>query len=135
MDSSRQRVAIVTGASRRGAIGAAICRALAADGHPIAFTHWSPYDREMAWGADDDGPAVLEREIATLGVRVISIEADLTQPESVVAILDAAGRLGQPSILVNNATYSTDDGYLALDAATLDAHYAVNLRGTALLSV
>jgi 3-oxoacyl-[acyl-carrier protein] reductase len=36
---------------------------------------------------------------------------------------------------VNNAAYSTRDGYGTLDAAILDAHYAVNLRATALLSV
>ena len=43
--------------------------------------------------------------------------------------------LGPLSILVNNAAHSTRDGYKALDAATLDAHYAINLRATALLSV
>ena len=45
-----------------------------------------------------------------------------------------AERLGPPSILVNNAAHSARDGYEALDDATLDAHYAVNLRATALLS-
>src|SRR5206468_12465980 len=35
----------------------------------------------------------------------------------------------------NNAAYSTRDGYEVLDAATLDAHYAVNMRGTFLLTV
>ena len=44
-------------------------------------------------------------------------------------------RLGPLAILVNNAAYSTRDGFARLDAATLDAHYAVNLRATALLSV
>ena len=39
------------------------------------------------------------------------------------------------SILVNNAAHSTHDGYEALDAATLDAHYAVNMPGAMLLSV
>jgi 3-oxoacyl-[acyl-carrier protein] reductase len=36
---------------------------------------------------------------------------------------------------VNNAAHSARDGYEALDAATFDAHYGVNLRATALLSV
>ncbi|MDQ3549394.1 MAG: SDR family oxidoreductase [Chloroflexota bacterium] len=128
-------VAIVTGASRRGAIGAAICRRLAADGVAICFTHWAAYDRAMAWGADDDGPAALEHELAATGVQVVAIEADLAQPDSYLTVLDlAASRLGPPSILVNNATYSTNDDYSTLDAATLDAHYAVNVRGMALLS-
>jgi 3-oxoacyl-[acyl-carrier protein] reductase len=38
-------------------------------------------------------------------------------------------------VLVNNSAHSTRDGYETLDAATLDGHYAVNLRAVALLSV
>jgi 3-oxoacyl-[acyl-carrier protein] reductase len=61
---------------------------------------------------------------------------DLSLPDSPEKLLDAvSGRLGPPSILVNNAAYSTRDGFENLDAETLDAHYAVNLRATALLSV
>jgi 3-oxoacyl-[acyl-carrier protein] reductase len=43
--------------------------------------------------------------------------------------------LGLPAILVNNAAHSTSDGYMNLDAKTLDDHYAVNMRATFLLSV
>jgi 3-oxoacyl-[acyl-carrier protein] reductase len=43
--------------------------------------------------------------------------------------------LGTPSILINNATHSTRDGYENLNAETLDAHYVVNVRGTCLLGV
>jgi 3-oxoacyl-[acyl-carrier protein] reductase len=44
-------------------------------------------------------------------------------------------RIGHPSVLVNNAAHSTRDGFEALDAATIDAHYAVNVRAPMLLSV
>jgi 3-oxoacyl-[acyl-carrier protein] reductase len=44
-------------------------------------------------------------------------------------------QLGPVSILVNNAAYSTRDGYERLDAATIDAHYAVNMRAAMLLMV
>ena len=71
-----------------------------------------------------------------MGVRVEGMEIDLSRPGSPDKLLDAvAERLGPPSILVNNAAYSSRDGYEALDAATLDAHYAVNLRAMALLAV
>ena len=64
------------------------------------------------------------------------MEVDLSLLESPERLLDmVAARLGPPWVLVNSAAYSTRDGYEALDAATLDAHYAVNLRATALLSV
>jgi 3-oxoacyl-[acyl-carrier protein] reductase len=61
---------------------------------------------------------------------------DLSSPDSAWLLLDAAEeKLGRPSILVNTAAYSTRDGFEALDAETLDAHYAVNVRAMALLSV
>jgi 3-oxoacyl-[acyl-carrier protein] reductase len=128
-------VALVTGASRRQGIGAATCIALARAGHDIAFTHWQAYDRQMD-NSDEGGPVALAADLHALGVRVWSSEVDLSDPSAPAKLLhDVAARLGPPLVLVNNAAYSTSDGYQALDASTLDAHYAVNLRGTALLSV
>jgi len=52
-----------------------------------------------------------------------------------VRLLDETeSRLGPTSILINNAAYSTDDGYERLDAATIDAHYSVNMRAAVLLA-
>lgn len=65
-----------------------------------------------------------------------AMEVELSRPEAAVEVLDAVSeRLGPPAILVNNAAHSTAEGYEQLDAASLDAHYAVNVRATALLSV
>ena len=123
----RGRVAVVTGAGRRIGIGTAICRALAAGGADVFFAHWD---------ADEDGPEALLEELREVGVRAQSMELDLSLPDSPERLLDAADeRLGPPSILVNNVAHSKRDGYQRLDAAMLDAHYAVNLRATALLSV
>jgi 3-oxoacyl-[acyl-carrier protein] reductase len=132
----RGKIALVTGASRRGGIGAAICRALAAQGVDIAFSCWQPYDRSQPHGADDAGPHALAGELEAQGVRCAAIEADLADPDAPARLLDATiARLGYPDILVNNAAHSAPDGYQRLDAALLDAHYAVNLRALALLSV
>jgi 3-oxoacyl-[acyl-carrier protein] reductase len=130
------RVAIVTGAGRRQGIGAAVVLVLAADGADVFFTSWQPYDEAMAWGADQDGPEQLLRELRALGRRSehLSIDlADAAAPERLLA--EAEARLGRVCILVNNAVHSTRDGWQALDAATLDAHYALNVRATLLLSV
>lgn len=129
-------IALVTGASRLQGIGAAVCRALAARGADVAFSHWLPYDASFPWAGDAAEPDELERELSALSVRAAAISCDLSDPDGPTRLLDAAeARLGVVGILVNNAAYSTHDGYEKLDAATLDAHYAVNVRGTLLLSV
>ncbi len=136
MESLRGKVALVTGASRRRGIGTAICRALAGEGADVFFTHWVPFDRTQPVGGEPGFPAELQEELRGTGVRAESMEIDLSLPDSPERLLDeVAERLGRPSILVNNAAYSTRDGFERLDAATLDAHYAVNVRATALLSV
>lgn len=134
--STSPRIALVTGASRRIGIGFAVCKALAASGIDVAFTYWQPYDGQMEWGVDADAPAQLAAELQGLGVRCLPLEADLTLPQTPANLLDRVEQeLGSVSVLVNNATYSTTGGYQELDAAMLDAHYAVNMRGTFLLSV
>ena len=136
MEGLRGKVALVTGASRRRGIGTAICRALAAEGADVFFTHWVPFDRTQPVGGEFGFPAELQGELRGMGVRAESMEIDLSLPDIPERLLDeVAERLGLPSILVNNAAYSTRDGFERLDAATLDAHYAVNVRATALLSV
>lgn len=130
------KVALVTGAGRRAGIGAAICRALAAGGADVLFTYWKDYDRGMPWDADEEGPEALSEELRGTGVRAEGVALDLSRPRAPKELLDAAeGLLGSPSILVNNAAHSERGGFEQLDAATLDAHYAVNLRATALLGV
>ena len=128
-------MALVTGASRSRGIGAAVCRALAARGADVSFSHWLPYDADFPWAGHAAEPDELERELVALGVRAAAIPCDLSKPDAPRRLLDdAESRLGAVGILVNNAAYSMRDGYEQLDAATLDAHYAVNVRGTLLLS-
>src|SRR5829696_5529261 len=111
--------ALVTGAGREREIGSAICRALATAGHAIAFT--------VPPGGDGSALAA--------ELDAVALEVDLADPDAPGALLDAATeRLGAlPSVLVNNAAVSVNAGYAQLDAASLDAHYAVNVRAPALL--
>jgi 3-oxoacyl-[acyl-carrier protein] reductase len=124
----RGRVALVTGVGRKRGIGSAVCRALASRGADVFFSHWRAYDR--------DEPEVLLGGLRASGVGAEGVELDLSAPDSARRLLDMAeGGLGRPSILVNVAAYSGRDGYETLDAEALDAHYAVNVRAMALLSV
>lgn len=129
-----RRVALVTGVSRRRGIGAAVARALAADGVGVFLTYYRPYDAAMPWGGDADGPAALLAELREGGARAGGMERDLTDPEASEDLFAAAeAEVGPINILVNNAAYSTPGGIDSLDAAQLDRHYAVNVRAAALL--
>jgi 3-oxoacyl-[acyl-carrier protein] reductase len=133
----RGRVVVVTGASRPRGIGASICRAFADQGCSVFLSAYSSYDRQMY--ADDSagrGAQQLVEELRQRGAAAGYIEADLGQADCAPRVLNRAEELfGNPSILVNNAAYSSKDGFENLDAQGLDAHYAVNVRGAALLSV
>jgi 3-oxoacyl-[acyl-carrier protein] reductase len=63
------RVALVTVASRRIAIGAATVRRLAADGAAVLVHSWSPHDAEQPWGDDHGGSDALVAEVREAGGR------------------------------------------------------------------
>src|SRR5579863_6694487 len=132
-----RRLAIVTGASRRRGIGAAVCLALARAGTDIFFTHWTPYDRRMPWGAEEEEPDLLQKLIRALGVHCEHMTVDLAEVDAPQRIIQTSqAKLGPASILINNATHDdTEAPFDQLDVQTLDAYYAVNMRGTMLLSV
>lgn len=124
------RVALVTGAGKGRGIGTAVCRALAAHGADIAFTHRGERDEDA-----EGGPSSLELELYAAGVRALALPVDLREPAAAPQLLEhVASRLGTPSILVNNAAHSVPAGFATLDAHALDDHYAVNVRAPALLA-
>jgi 3-oxoacyl-[acyl-carrier protein] reductase len=130
------KFALITGASRAKGIGAATCRALAMQGADILFTTWQAYDREQPHGVDVNGPTALEQALLNSGVQARRLEINLANPDSATLVLDAAQEwLGLPDVLINNAAHCAHDGFELLDAARLDAHYAVNMRATFLLAV
>jgi 3-oxoacyl-[acyl-carrier protein] reductase len=129
------RVALVTGASRRIGIGAAIARRLAGAGADLLLHAWARHDAEQPWGADADGPPELAAELRALGRRVELAEADFADPDAPAALVRAANdALGPVDILVANHARSTPWAPLAeITAAEIDAAYAVNTRATLLL--
>lgn len=112
------RTAIVTGGAKR--IGAALCRALAADGWHVLI-----HFRSSAREAD-----ALAAEIGTAA----TVAADLARPDAAAILMAALVGLPPPRLLVNNASLFVQDGAEDFDAAGWDAHQAVNLRAPALLS-
>lgn len=136
----RGRVALVTGVSRRAGIGYAIARRLAALGAGLFLHHYRPHDEDQPWGADPDGPdsiaAGVAEALADGQASVRHMQLDLAGADAPSRLVSAAAAaVGHLDILVCNHARSGGDGPLgALDAAMLDAHWAVNARSAILLA-
>jgi 3-oxoacyl-[acyl-carrier protein] reductase len=129
------KIAIITGASRLNGIGASICHLLADNGFDIFFTYWTKYDTEMPWGIELNEPLKLKNDLLAKDVRVFSLELDLTKEDSPNLLFEyVIKELGFPSVLINNAAYSTNNDYSNLTFQELDKHYIVNIRATTILS-
>ncbi len=157
------RVVLVTGANNPLGIGAATARAFAGQGAAVFITSFrrppamSPGELKKARQAGTGGPAFYEavgqeppetivRAIESGGGQAACLEADLADPASVPCLFDACEKgLGPVDVLVNNHAYwvpetfdpaiVTCEGYgmRLADAATMDAHYAVIARASALM--
>ena len=136
----RGRTALVTGASRTGGIGYALGRRLAAYGASVYLHHHVPHDAAQPWGAGRGGAGAVAAGVReALGdpeAVVCHGPADLSGADAPAELLataaDALG--GRVDILVANHALSGSDGPLgAIDAAMLDAHWAVDARSVILL--
>ncbi len=112
------RTAIVTGGARR--IGAAIARALSADGwHLLIHCNKSRVE------ADD-----LAAELGNAAV----VQAELADPQAAENIFAALDELPPARLLVNNASRFVYDSAGTFTVVDWDVHQAVNLRAPALLT-
>ncbi|WP_282700086.1 SDR family oxidoreductase [Streptomyces sp. CC219B] len=134
----RGRTALVTGASRRGGIGHAVARRLAAYGASVYLHHHVPHDAAMPWGADrpEDVVASVREALADPDARVVAGPGDLSDPAAPAELIAGAAEAlgGRLDILIANHALSGSDGTLdEIDAAMLDAHWAVDTRSVLLL--
>jgi len=127
-------IALVTGVGRLAGIGAAICQEIAKNGGDVFFTYWHQYDKETHSENSENDPAAIVAELSQFGVRVGSVEIELSVPDSAEKIFQAVeNELGTPGILINNACHDFEVPLVELSPEILDKHYAVNVRAVAML--
>ena len=119
----RGHVALVTGGSR--GIGAAIVRALAAQGAAVAINY-----RDRAGEAD-----ALAKEIAAAGGKAIAIGADVSKATAVAQLVQrTTAELGPIDILVNNAGKALSAPFEKMGSALWADMLASNLSSVFLVT-
>jgi len=119
MGKEHSKVALVTGASR--GIGAAIASRLAADGFAVVLNYA---------GGDKEAAAHAAR-IEGAGGRALTAQADVSDPQAVRRMFDAAeAALGGVDVLVNNAGIMRLAPLADSDDALIERQIAVNLQGS-----
>jgi len=112
------KVALVTGSSK--GIGAGIALRLATDGAQVVVN----YSRS----AEDAN--VIVNKIASAGGQAVAVKADISKPEEIAALIDAAmSAFGRLDILVNNAGIYKGDSLDTVTAESIDEHFNINVRG------
>ncbi len=112
-----QRTALITGST--SGIGLGMARALAKTGHNIVLN---------GFGERTEIDALVKSLAADAGVQVMHHDADMTEPEDIAAMIDAAEeRFGHVDVLVNNAGVQHVDAIEDFPPEKFDQIIAVNL--------
>ncbi len=168
----QNKVALVTGANNPHGIGAGIARALAAQGARVFLhgyrggsqtTDRGPQTAVHTFGGQPSAPGQefynhqqrtpLAEVLRSIGAQAAGLEGDLSEPELITRLFDAAEQaFGTVQIVVNNAAYWEADTFIPsdqelvnpavelwtarpqpFDAGVFDRIFAVNTRAVALM--
>ena len=115
------KTALISGGS--SGIGRAVALAFAREGCDVAINYFSP--------AEASDAAALQKEIEDIGQKSVTVQADVTQPDQVTAMVDSAiDALGGIDILVCNAGVATTAPVQDLPVEDWTRVITTNLTGT-----
>jgi acetoin reductase-like protein len=114
-DSSRSKVAVVTGAGQ--GIGRAIAHRLARDGFAVAIV-------DINSAALDE----VKKEIEAQGGQALALQADLTRLENIQTIITRSAEWGNLNVLVNNAGRVLISPFLEITEQEWDSILTLNLK-------
>ncbi|MBN2656723.1 MAG: SDR family oxidoreductase [Spirochaetales bacterium] len=130
----RRPLALITGASRRIGIGAAIARSLAEEGWDLALSYWQPYDKSMPWGSRDRDVEELREELKLCGAAVHLYPVDLSDSFEPERLFDSVeSEQGSVGAMILSHCYSVDSDILTTTIDSFDRHFAINARASWLL--
>ncbi|MFD7547956.1 3-oxoacyl-[acyl-carrier-protein] reductase [Streptomyces sp. NPDC059578] len=119
MSDSSSRTALITGGSR--GLGRATALRLADDGYDVAF----------CYTANADAARQLEKEITERGVRVLALQADVSDAASAKSLVTTAQEeFGALDVLVTSAGIVRDNPLLMMKDDDWNRVIDVNLNGT-----
>lgn len=131
---AENRVAVVTGVSRRAGIGFAVVQRLLGDGASVLVHSFAPADAERQ-AADPGGVGRVIDELGGLSDRLRHFEADLGEPDGPRRLIDSAMQaFGAVDALVVNHAHGSNQSLQEMTVAEMDRAWAVNARAAALLT-
>src|SRR5262249_18880905 len=120
MGRVQDRVVVVTGGA--GGIGAAACRAIAAEGGKVVV---ADLDHERA--------RAVANSIVSEGARAVSVAVDVTDREQVrTMIRTAVDAFGELNVIFNNAGMNRPRDFMDVDEQNFDSIVRVNTWGVIL---
>jgi len=114
-DSSRSKVAVVTGAGQ--GIGRAIAHRLAQDGFAVAIVDINATALDEA-----------KKEIEVQGGQALALQADLTKLENIQTAITRSAEWGTLNVLVNNAGRVLINPFLEITEQEWDSILTLNLK-------
>ncbi|GAA4656371.1 3-oxoacyl-[acyl-carrier-protein] reductase [Streptomyces chumphonensis] len=119
MAEKTARTALITGGSR--GLGRATALRLADDGYDVAF----------CYTANEEAARELEKEVSERGVRVLAVRADVSDPDSARAFVNAAQEeFDALDVVVTSAGIVRDNPLLMMKDEDWNRVIDVNLNGT-----